>query len=114
MKERRADSGAPAKSAAWKEMRVEGVTICQRAQAQPRCQRIRLSFAGLTACGGTFGMSVKLIAGIGSAPPPPCAFAAAALNKIASRAAAHIFNIFRSSLPRSTPDDGRGFGQDHS
>jgi len=45
-------------------------------------------------------MSVKLVLGIGSALPPPCAFAAPVQHKVASRADAHIFNIFLSSLPK--------------
>jgi hypothetical protein len=57
----------------------------------------------LTACARTFGISAKPAAGIDPAPPPPWAFAAAALNMVASRAAVHIFNIFRSSLPESMP-----------
>jgi hypothetical protein len=44
-------------------------------------------------------MSVKFVLGIGSAPPPPCALAAPLQHKVAIRAAAHIFNIFLSSLP---------------
>ena len=43
-------------------------------------------------------MSVKFVLGIGSAPPPPCALAAPAQHKIASRVTAHIFNIILSSM----------------
>jgi hypothetical protein len=53
-------------------------------------------------------MSVKFVLGIGSAPPPPCAFAALVQHKVASRAAAHIFNIFLSSLPPLKGGPGAG------
>jgi hypothetical protein len=52
-------------------------------------------------------MSVKFTLGIGSAPPPLCALANPIQHKVASKAVAHIFNIFLSSLPpQDRPADG--------